>query len=70
MARGGSLLASEWAVAIDPARPETNPEKRQLVAHDLEGAREIALLFRDNPSVLVIISPTEMVFRADWEKSK
>lgn len=52
------------------SRPENNPALRHLVAYDLVGANEIALLFRSNPSCLVIISPTEMVFRSDWLKLK
>lgn len=54
----------------DMSRPENNPALRHMVAYDLAGANEIALLFRSNPSVIVLISPTEMVFRADWLKLK
>jgi hypothetical protein len=55
---------------IDPAKPETDPARRTLVAHDLDGEREISVIFKDNPTTLVIISPSEMVFRADWQNRK
>lgn len=55
-------------VLIDPRRPETDPRQRTLVAHDLAGEKEISFIFKEDPSSLVIVSPTEMVFRADWEK--
>ena len=52
---------------INPNKPETDPNRRTIVAHELQGAREIESLFRENPSTTVIISPSEMVFRADWQ---
>jgi len=48
MARGGSLLSSEWAVAIDPARRDG-----RIVAESSEeerGARRVASTTTQRPS--------------------
>lgn len=55
---------------IDTTRPETDPAQRAIIAHQLEGEAEVSSIFRDNPSTKVIVSPTEMVFRSDWQSHK
>ena len=55
---------------IDPARPETDPGQHSLVAHEFESEHEIDKIFRENPTSKVIIGPTYMVSRDDWQKHK